>query len=89
MVEFLIISSCIFGNVDGCENGSIAYYKHSGLEQAVTTKSQQLNIKYPILTSGIAYIAAAAQGRIILNLGSGRYLTSEPSKGIVGFKGEF
>lgn len=37
----------------------------------------------------IAGTAAAAQGRVILNLGNGGAITGDANKNMIGYKGEF
>lgn len=79
----------MFGSADGCEHGSVAYYKSSGVEEALTSKQTKYVLKYPVLSSVIAYTAAAAQGRLIINTGHGNSFTIDQKLGTLGYRTEF
>ncbi len=80
---------CISTTPPACESASVGYYKQAGIENAVTDKSKVYAKKYPVTTALVAYTAAAAQGRLILNLGEGKHLTFDRTTSTLGLKTEF
>lgn len=89
MIEILIIATCLNSNQLACESAAVGYYKHAGIEQALEEKQKIYISKYPITTKLIAYGALIAQGRLVLNLGHGKYFTAEPFNSTIGYRGEF
>lgn len=86
MLEVFVMSMCIYTTPPACESAAVGYYKQSGAENAVTDKSKVYAKKYPVTTTLVAYTAAAAQGRLILNLGEGKHLTLDKNTSTVGLK---
>lgn len=80
---------CISTTPPACESAAVGYYKQSGAENAVTDKSKIYAKKYPVTTTLVAYTAAVAQGRLILNLGEGKHLTFDKTTSTLGLKTEF
>lgn len=89
MIESLLISACIFGSADSCENSPVAYYKYSGIERYVSAKEQYYSQQSPLLMQSIAIFGAAAQGRATFYIGRGSSISVDATGNYIGFKESF
>jgi hypothetical protein len=89
MLEMFIMTICIKGSSVACENSSVAYYKQSGAETAISSKSTEIAQKNPLLAGAVGATSMIVYGNYIMNLGDGKYLTANPKQNIIGFKTSF
>lgn len=84
MIETLLILTCLNASPEACSNGAQAYYSYSGIEDAITAKSQKLASENPNLARLALVLGVASQGQAIIHLSPERNLTLDTKRSIIG-----
>lgn len=89
MIEALVMTACIKGSAAACDNATLAYYKYSGIESALTSKQLEYTSKYPVASALVAYTAMIYQQQATIAINRENYLQFDTKNNIMGYKFTF
>lgn len=85
-MEILVFLVCVKTTAIACENATAAYYNQSGIEKAITQKSQHYTVQYPTTAVILSYAAALTQNRLNVPISSTSVLTFDTVRHTMSYK---
>lgn len=88
ILEALVSTACIFGNVNACSNSTQAYSKYTGIDK----KIEEIGKRYLVLSVSVATINAVKDGKVVFPVlvsQQGHVLTSEVGSGLIYLRYNF